>query len=163
MTRYVFSAISFLLRAANGLRSQGIKDSVLFHTSGSFFALSVADMEASIKWYGEKFGLQPVMQLPKQNKVRVAVLSGGGLVVELIQNDDAAPLQKVAPSLTSNLPVHGIFKVGLIVDKYPSVLESLKERGIEIVHGPFPSRKDQPGNVIIRDNSGNLIQFFEKR
>ena len=73
------------------------------------------------------------------------------------------PLQQVAPSLTSNLLVHGIFKVGLIVDKYPSVLESLKQRGIEIVHGPFPSRKDQPGNVIIRDNSGNLIQLFEKK
>ena len=131
-------------------------------TTGAFFALSVSDLEASTKWYSEKLGLSVVFQIPKQNKAAVRVLLGGGLAVELIQNDDAVPLRTAAPQVTSNILVHGIFKVGLFVEDFDRTLAILRERNVEIAFGPFPKRPHQPANVGIRDNAGNLIHIFGK-
>jgi hypothetical protein len=96
--------------------------------SGSFFALSVADMTASAYWYAEKFGLTAVMQTPKTNGVAVTVLEGGGLIVELIERDDALPLSKAASGITNVLQVHGIVKAGVIATDFERTLALLKER-----------------------------------
>jgi len=130
--------------------------------SGAFFALSVADIDASTRWYSEKLGLQVVMQAPKRDNAAVTVLEGGGLIVELIQHDDALPLTKAAPTAKGNLFVHGMFKAGVIVDDFEKTLAMLRARGVEIFIGPFPARANQRANVIIKDNAGNLIQFFGK-
>jgi len=132
----------------------------VFTTRGAFVALSVADLEASTKWYSEKLGLTVVMRPPKQDKSSVAVLEGNGLIVELLQRDDAAPLRQVAPSLEASYQVHGIFKAGLIVDDFDKTLAVLRSRGVEIAIGPFPATATQRANVIVKDNAGNLLQFF---
>lgn len=128
--------------------------------SGAFFAMSVPDVQASSRWYSEKLGLHVVMQLPKRDKVAVVVLEGGGLIVELIENDDAAPLGQVAPRVKDNTLVHGIFKAGAIVADFDRTVATLRARGVEVAYGPYPARPDQRANVIIRDNAGNLIQLF---
>jgi catechol 2,3-dioxygenase-like lactoylglutathione lyase family enzyme len=129
-------------------------------TGGAFFALSVADLRASSQWYSEKLGLRIVTEIPKRDKAAVVILEGGGLLVELMQLDGALPLSKVSPSLEGAQSVHGIFKVGLIVEDFESTIAKLRSRGVEIAYGPFPPRGNQRANVIVRDNSGNLIQFF---
>jgi catechol 2,3-dioxygenase-like lactoylglutathione lyase family enzyme len=130
--------------------------------SGAFFALSVADISASADWYSAKLGLRPVMVTPKRDRIAVTVLEGGGLIVELIQHDNAAALKKAAPGVSEPQMIHGLFKVGLVVENFEQTLAQLKARGAEIAYGPFPAREGQMKNVIIRDNSGNLIQFFGK-
>ena len=137
-------------------------DATSFKATGAFFALSVKDVEASSAWYSEKLGLKLTTNLPKQGKTSVAILEGGSLIVELIQNDDALPLHVVAPSINDNILVHGIFKAGVIVDDLDKLVAIFKQRGVEIAFGPFPSRPNQRSNVIIKDNNGNLIQFFGK-
>lgn len=131
-----------------------------FNAKGAFFALSVADLDASTKWYAEKFGMTVVMRPPKQDRSAVAVLEGGGLTVELLQRDDAVPLSKAAPSATANYQIHGFFKAGVIVDDFDRTLAALKARGVSVAMGPFPASETQRANVIVRDNAGNLIQFF---
>jgi catechol 2,3-dioxygenase-like lactoylglutathione lyase family enzyme len=131
-----------------------------FSAKGAFFALSVADLDATAKWYAEKFGMTVVMRPPKQDKSAVAVLEGGGLTVELLQRDDAVPLTKAAPSATANYQVHGFFKAGVIVDDFDKTLATLRQRGVSVAMGPFPASDTQRANVIVRDNAGNLIQFF---
>jgi catechol 2,3-dioxygenase-like lactoylglutathione lyase family enzyme len=130
--------------------------------NGAFFALSVADIGASTRWYTEKLGLRVVMQVPKQDKAAVTVLEGGGLIVELIEHDDARPLGNAAPGAPGSLFVHGIFKVGVLVEDYEKLLTVLTARHVDIALGPFPARGGQRANVIVRDNAGNLIQFFGK-
>jgi catechol 2,3-dioxygenase-like lactoylglutathione lyase family enzyme len=132
----------------------------IFTTRGAFVALSVPDLEASTKWYSEKLGLTVVMRPPKQDKSSVAVLEGNGLIVELLQRDDAVPLRQAPPSLEASYRVHGIFKAGLIVDDFDKTLAALRSRGVEIAIGPFPASPTQRANVIVKDNAGNLIQFF---
>src|SRR5688500_9422604 len=84
-------------------------DLSLINTTGAFFALSVADINASADWYSEKLGLKIIMQPPKAGTTTVIVLEGGGLIVELIQQDDALPLSEAAPTINDNTLVHGIF------------------------------------------------------
>lgn len=123
--------------------------------AGAFFALSVPDLGASVQWYIEKLGLRAVLEVPRQNKPAVAVLEGGGLIVELIQHDDAKPSG-------DPLLVHGVFKVGVIVEDLTGLVERLRSRQVAIAFGPYPAREGQRANLIIRDNAGNLIQFFQK-
>lgn len=143
--------IAFLLCFA--LRAPAAEPPVI-PVSGAFFALSVADLKASAQWYTEKLGLKAVLQIPKQDQAAVTVLEGGGLIVELIQHDDAAPAGK------DPLLIHGIFKAGVIVEDFEKTVAMLKARHVEIAFGPYPKKSNQRANVIVKDNAGNLIQFF---
>ena len=132
-----------------------------FTTCGAFFALSVADLAASARWYREKLGLRVVLEPPRTNEATVTVLEGGGLIVELLQHNDAKPLS-AASGVRENYKVHGFFKSGVIVDDFDRTVAVLRSRGVEIAFGPFPKSSTQRANVIVRDNAGNLIQFFGK-
>jgi catechol 2,3-dioxygenase-like lactoylglutathione lyase family enzyme len=134
---------------------------VPFTTAGAFFALSVADRQESARWYSEKFGLRVVMDASAP-KSTATVLEGGGLIVELVQNEDAQPLATAAPKVQSSIYIHGIFKAGLIVDDFDATVAQLRARNVEIAFGPYPARSGPRANVIVRDNAGNLIQFFGK-
>jgi catechol 2,3-dioxygenase-like lactoylglutathione lyase family enzyme len=128
---------------------------------GAFFAVSVGDMKASAAWYHEKLGLQVVMRTPKAEGVAATVLEGGGLIVELIQHDDAAPLSRGEPRVRDRtLVVHGLVKAGVIVADFDASVEALRRRGVQIRYGPYPPRDGQRANVIIEDDGGNLIQIF---
>ena len=127
--------------------------------TGAFFALSVADLQASAKWYSEKLGLAVVMEVPRHDRAAVIVLEGGGLIVELIQHEQAVPLSTAAAGVKNNILVHGLVKAGAIVADFDRTMALLRQRDVPIAFGPYPAKANQRANVIIQDNSGNLIQF----
>jgi catechol 2,3-dioxygenase-like lactoylglutathione lyase family enzyme len=147
---------------ASGQSATSTAQTPVVAATGAFFALSVLDVNASAKWYAEKMGLRVVMQVPKRDKSAVIVLEGSGLIVELIQHDEALPLSRAAPGVKSNIFVHGVVKAGAIVADFDRTLATLKERNVRIAFGPYPARANQRANVIVQDNDGNLIQFFGK-
>ena len=136
-----------------------------FTGKGAFFALSVADLDASAKWYLEKLDLGVVFRTPKTESVKssVMVLAGGGLLVELIETEHSSTLSKAAPGIKDRTLIQGFTKTGLIVDNFDKTLAALRERNVPILMGPYPAH-DSTGlrNFIIEDNAGNLIQFFGK-
>ena len=157
MHRAAGPALTLLLALSIACQAQSLSDvgaPAAFTTTGAFFALSVSDLDASVNWYTEKLGLKVVHRLPKVDKASVAILSGGGLIVELVHNDNATPR---AGDPVLNV---GIFKVGLIVDSLDKTVARLRARQVVTAFGPFPARPGAMANVIVRDNAGNLIQFF---
>ena len=157
MNRAAAHALTLLLALPIALQAQSPSDvgaPAALTSRGAFFALSVSDLDASVKWYTEKLGLKVVHRLPQVDKASLAILSGGGLIVELVHNDDATP--------RAGDPVHtlGIFKVGVIVDSLDKTVATLRARQVVAAFGPFPARPGAMANVIVRDNAGNLIQFF---
>ena len=130
---------------------------------GAFYALSVPDADAAATWYIEKLGLKVLMQPPERNGAQVVVIGGGGLIVELIEQQGAVPLKQAAPEVKHDTMVLGLFKAGVIVDDWEGLLAALKARGVPIALGPFPRSAEQRANLIIRDNNGNYIQFVESR
>jgi catechol 2,3-dioxygenase-like lactoylglutathione lyase family enzyme len=133
-----------------------------FTSTGAFFALYVADLNASTRWYTEKLGLKVTMRTPKQGKAAVTVLEGGGLMVELIQHDDAVPRGRAAGAGRDPALIHGLSKAGFLVEDFERTMAALKERNVQIAYGPFPATATQRANAIIRDHAGNLIQLFGK-
>jgi catechol 2,3-dioxygenase-like lactoylglutathione lyase family enzyme len=147
--------------AKNGGQRMAATTEPLLRTSGTFFALSVSDLDASLAWYADKLGLRVVMRAPMTDGAAATVLQGGGLTVELVKRAGARPLGEAA-AVNDPMLVHGIFKVGVVIDSYEKTLAMLKARSVQIALGPFTARGDQPANVLIRDNAGNLIQLFAK-
>ena len=127
---------------------------------GAFFALSVADLDASTRWYEETLGLRVVARFPPRQGSAVTVLEGGGLTVELLQLDAAAPRVDASASQRGAQFTHGIFKVGFFVDDFDATIARLRARGVAFAFGPFPAREGQPANAAFRDNAGNFIQVF---
>ena len=153
----VLVSLALLQTCAGGANTEPLGSShpPFAGVKGAFFALSVADIESSSKWYEEKLGLAVDMRT-KSGKTSVMVLSGNGLTVELLRHDEATDLGKDA------LLVHGILKAGLVVENLDKTLEELKARNVQIAYGPYPARNGAMANFIIKDNAGNLIQFFGK-
>jgi catechol 2,3-dioxygenase-like lactoylglutathione lyase family enzyme len=131
-----------------------------FSAHGAFIALSVADVAASARWYREKLGLRVVLEPPRAGEAAAVILEGGGLLVELVQHDAAKPLGALAPGARGGVFVHGYFKAGLMVDDFDGTMAALRARGVEIAYGPYAKTATMRANAIIRDNAGNLIQFF---
>ena len=163
LTDRALNARTFIVRDNSGVLLQYFasmaagESSAVFNTSGAFFALSVPDLEASRTWYEEKLGLRTTMRPPATNGISVAILEGGGLIVELIHNPRAR--SRVGAHSTE---LHGYFKAGIIIDDYDATLTRLRERGVTFAFGPFPARDGQRANFAISDNAGNLIQFFQR-
>ena len=127
---------------------------------GAFIAISVADLDATERWYVEKFDLNRVMAPPVRDGRAMRLLEGRGLIVELIKDPDARALKTLTPSVRRDYLVHGIFKGGIFVADFAAAMARLKARGVPIAIGPFPATAEQRANAIIRDNEGNFLQII---
>jgi Tol biopolymer transport system component/catechol 2,3-dioxygenase-like lactoylglutathione lyase family enzyme len=140
-------------RAAAG--ATGVSDTPpALAVGGAMLAFSVRDLDASAKWYTEKLGLRIVHWYPRNKAVhaRAALFQGGGLVVELVQEDDAID--------AGAQPRRGLAKAGVVLNNFDQAVATLRARGVEFA-SRYPRRPDQPANVTIRDNAGNLISLYE--
>lgn len=141
--------------------SASLPAAVFGKPAGSFFALSVGDIDTATKWYAGKLGFQVAKSgRTWQGKARFALLEADGAVVELIQHQDAHPLSQAAPGITESFLVHGIFKMGMAVSDVDATYRRVKERGVPIASEMMPARDIPFRTFSIRDNEGNLIQFF---
>ena len=120
-----------------------------------FIALFVPDLEATARWYSETLGLRRVMTIPRMGTiVGGAVLEGDGIVVELLQREDAKP------GTTPVELTHGIAKAGILVADFERTVAALRSRGVTFFAGPYPARPGQRANVMFRDNAGNMLQVL---
>jgi hypothetical protein len=101
MTRQIVIGLVFCAVVASRQPASELPFAV---TEGTFFAVSVQDLDASIRWYTEKFGLTLNARLASGD-VSVALLSGHGLDVELLSHRDSVarpfPFDMEAASDTS--------------------------------------------------------------
>ena len=78
-----------------------------FTTTGAFIAMSVPDLEASVRWYVEKLGMRVVTELPPNDGYAVRILEGGGLIAEIMHTPAASPLRTLAPSVAHTTAFRG--------------------------------------------------------
>jgi hypothetical protein len=84
------------------------------------------------------------------------------LVVELIWLADAVPLSKVDARLTGPQQIHGILKSGIFIDDMDAALTELKSRNVTFAFEIFYEKSMDCRMFAIRDNNGNILQFFGK-
>jgi catechol 2,3-dioxygenase-like lactoylglutathione lyase family enzyme len=124
-----------------------------------FFAISIPDLEASVRWYTDNLGLTANV-LPPSPRAKVAVLRGSGLLVELIQPigslADGAALGPRERHLR-----HGLTKVGFHVDDLDATVARLKQKGAHFMGSVYEDDTAGVRSIIVLDHDENLIQLFE--
>lgn len=156
----IFTIIFCLVVWAGMAQSDTIMND--FKAVGSFYAIYVPNLEASVKWYSENLGMRVVLEAPRTEKFGLAILEGSGFMIEIVQSEKAIPLQNAAPNLDSKTSIQGIYKIGVLVDDLEKVISLLQEKKIPIAMGPFPTRPNRRSNLAIHDNNKNVIFFIGK-
>ena len=136
----------------------------VFKAHGGFVAITVPDIDVASKWYVEKLGLTIVKNhaMRPDNKAGVTVLQGNGFAVELIWLEGSAPLSKVAPQVKGPQEIYGILKSGIYVDDLDATLRELKSRNVTMAFETFYDKSMDCRMFAVRDNNGNILQFFGK-
>ena len=128
-----------------------------------YFAVSVPNLEASVKWYADVLGLTPVVSPPAATSAaaaRIVVLSGPGLLVELIQPAGGFPEEDRRPPRERHLS-RGIAKVGFHVDDLDATVARVQKRGGRVMGSAYSDERVGVRSVLVLDNDDNLIQLFE--
>jgi catechol 2,3-dioxygenase-like lactoylglutathione lyase family enzyme len=129
--------------------------------TGTFIALSVADAAASARWYESTLGFRVVKRIdPPNERVHIVLMEGDGAFLELLEHPTAKARTAWHADAKEAYDVRGIFKAGLIVERLDGLLQTLRERQVEIRHGPFDIPELKVRSFIAVDPDGNLLQFF---
>jgi hypothetical protein len=128
-----------------------------------FFALSVADLDESVRWYQTNFGLgiAKTINSPDGN-VRIAILRSEDLLIELLQHKESVPARNCNPKPADGYLIQGVFKVGFYVKNLDRIIKELKTRKVEFDTDLIESKDLKMKFVLIRDNSGNTLQIFQQ-
>ncbi len=162
ISRFSAGLLCLSLIAASAVAQQSGPPPAFAEPAGSFFALSVRDLNASSAWYQQMLGFREVHQSASPDgKSRAILLERDGAILELIHHQQAVSGNALRKDYKSYL-VHGIFKVGFIVQDADHTMQRLKANGVPIANGPFTDDALHMRSFIIRDNEGNYIQFFSK-
>jgi catechol 2,3-dioxygenase-like lactoylglutathione lyase family enzyme len=134
-------------------------DAPAFVARGAFFAVVVADLDATEFWYKSKLGLHRVKR-GKSPRVpaETVVLAGRNLYVELIHHDG-----KQLSRIDNEDPVPRLIKAGVIVAPrdFDVVAAQLEKHGVSATI--FEDKEMGVRSFLVKDNEGNLIQFFTPR
>lgn len=138
------------------LRVVKAQDQALPDPQPYFMAFIVSDIDSSIAWYQEVFGLEQLNYVSNEERgFKQANLSRGNMLIELIELDRA-------DTLDSTKLFEGIFKVGIIVDELDRWVDHFKEEQVrlfgDVMTDPITNRR----MLILFDPDGNRIQVFEK-
>jgi catechol 2,3-dioxygenase-like lactoylglutathione lyase family enzyme len=122
-------------------------------------ALSVRDLEESIEWYGEFFGLKELsrMTIP-HNGFKLAFIGNENFTLELFCVPGANPLPEGRSHPDTDNCTLGVKHMCFAVDNNREFIQNLKERGVKIAFEPpnMPSYA-----AFINDPTGNIIEIFD--
>lgn len=124
------------------------------------FAISVANMEESIKWYSKHFGFTLISQseIPGTG-VQVSHMQGVGFVLEIFCAHESVALPEDRKMPNKDFLTQGNKHISFGVKDGRKTKEKMEAMGIDIA---FVAEVDDTYGVFIRDNTGNLIEIFEE-
>jgi len=123
-------------------------------------ALSVIDLEQSINWYDDVFGLKLLsrMELP-HNGTLVAFVGNDNFIIELFERPDAKPLPPERSHPDTDNMTHGCKHFCVCVDDNVRFIKDLKMRGVKVAFEP----EGVPDYcAFVLDPTGNLVEVFDK-
>jgi len=124
-------------------------------------AISVANLDESVAWYEKALGLRTAdrKSFPEQG-LKVAFLESEGFRLELVELKGS-----VSPGsctdVTNPAALRGFGKYAFQVDDLAELANRFRAKGIGILRD-FRSAPEARGrSIIIKDNEGNWLQFFQ--
>ena len=129
-------------------------------------ALSVSNLDETLKWYGEKLGFTVVrrVEIP-QNSLRIAFIELNDFQLEVIEFKQSVSfdrLQKQYPSVDDRAKIQGMTKLAFMVDDIEGAAAKLRVKGARFERPISDDKESGTKWFIVTDNDGNWIQFFQK-
>jgi catechol 2,3-dioxygenase-like lactoylglutathione lyase family enzyme len=158
ITYRFIAAFVFLVSVASAQKPPGETKDQDYAARGAFAAFVVTDLNASVRWYESKLGLHEVKRgRSPRVAAQTVILGGHNIFVELIYYDDRALMSR---HIDDTAPVAGPIKTGVIVSQkdFDALAERLRDHGAPV--GVFEDKEMDVRTFIVKDNDGNLFQFF---
>lgn len=128
----------------------------------TFFAVSVADLDASSDWYGQVLGVTPVRDVASRDgRSRARLLRRDGLVVELIDYTGSVGVSDVLGTGAHRFRMQGPVKLGLYVLDIDGVRNWLQRNAVDMDIRVSVDQILRARTFVFRDLDGNRIQVFE--
>jgi catechol 2,3-dioxygenase-like lactoylglutathione lyase family enzyme len=122
-------------------------------------ALSVADLERAIDWYGQALDLRPTVRATLPG-FRLAMLEApSGMRIEVFEAEGATRTTD-SSTPTTVMRHHGFTHLALDVDDLVGVHDRLVELGANSVWDPRPSPEPGKDMAFVQDPEGNLIELI---
>ena len=127
----------------------------------SFTAIIVKDIDQSLKWYSEVFGLETANRTDLEERgFSQANLRSADLWIELIELGSAVDPSSLVDN-SGRTRFTGFFKFGVQVSDFDSWWTHLQKLEVTI-NGSVVTSEEGKRMVIILDPDGNRIQIFER-
>ena len=126
--------------------------------------ISVANMQESITWYENILGfeLMWVKDFPAL-KTKIAFLKNDTFQIELFEAYETIALPKERFLPITDLQTQGTKHIAFGTENIVTLFEKFKSKNVDIVFGPIESPPKDALFGFIRDNSGVLIEFIQKK
>jgi catechol 2,3-dioxygenase-like lactoylglutathione lyase family enzyme len=129
----------------------------------AFFAVSVADLEASTRWYQLVFGLETLRDVTSRDgRGRARVLMAGELVVELIAYQGSVDASEALQEGQHRFALRGLVKTGLFVTDADAAHAVLSASDIDIDDSVGVDERIDAKTFLVRDPDGNRLQIFAR-
>lgn len=125
--------------------------------------LSVGDLQAAVKWYGDVLGFK-VVKAPTfpATGIGLATLELNGFRLELVALQTSKTRAAALPDGDPMLGLRGPFKFGLMVDDIDKAHAELVAKGVAVKGKPTPDAAAGTRYFFLDDPDGNTIQIFAR-
>ena len=156
-------ALALSLALAGGLAMSAESPEPLKGMRPYLVAISVKSLDESAAWYSGVLGLRLVEKKDfPDHGLSIALLESEGFRLELVQLKGSVASIDCAPDPSNPASLQGVGKYAFQVDDLSDVVSTLKKRGAQIFRSFSDAAKPRETSVIIKDNDGNWIQFFQR-
>ncbi len=127
------------------------------------YALSVKNLDETIKWYGEIFGftLERRFGFPQLKTEIAHIILPVGIRIELLYTQNSSPSPDVGKDAFGAIANQGSKHIGLQVENVTEAAAELKLKGVRVLHDVTRVEKAGVTNFWILDNEGNHIELAQ--
>lgn len=126
-------------------------------------AMSVKDLEESVAWYREMFGMSVIHTMTIEHTgARIAFVGNEDFVIEMLEVPGVKPLPEGRSHPDTDNAVMGFKHYCIIVENNKSFIEELKRKGVKVVF-EFQPAGEESYAAFINDPTGNVIEVFDSR
>jgi catechol 2,3-dioxygenase-like lactoylglutathione lyase family enzyme len=125
-------------------------------------ALSITNVDATIRWYQEVFGLETERIVDRDDlRVRVYFLRSSEIRLELFAFQETEPLPEYRRVIDRDIRVAGTKHVAFEVENIQRALLKARQAGSIDIQGPHLSMDGRNLFAFVADPSGILVEFLE--
>jgi catechol 2,3-dioxygenase-like lactoylglutathione lyase family enzyme len=160
------AAVAGAAHAANaGASDRPAAENPLAAARPCLMSISVANLDASVRWYGDVLGFREVKRLDlPASSLRISFLEHNGFRLEMIEFKHSVSLEAIRskfPGVDDRAKVQGFGKLAFAVPKIGEVAAALKAKKVKFVRDVTREKDTGETWFIVEDVDGNWVQFFE--